>query len=114
MYLERRGNKYNSRRTEYHGTSYMSKKEAQKAWELDMLLNAGEIRSWQKQFKLSLDVNGVHITNYFLDFMVEKNDGTFDYIEIKSPATMTDTWKIKWKLAQAIFTDPSITWIVEK
>ena len=105
--------KYGNRRTEYHGTSYMSKKEANKAWELDCLKKAGKIKDWKKQFKLSLDVNGKHIGNYYLDFMIEENDGTLTYCEIKSPITMTDTWKLKWKLAQAIYTDPIINWVVE-
>jgi hypothetical protein len=106
-------NKYHNRRTGYHGTSYMSNKEADKAWELDQLKNNGDIKNWTKQFKLSIDVNGQHITNYYLDFMIEENDGTFTYLEIKSPITMTDTWKLKWKLSQALFTDPNIKWVVE-
>lgn len=113
-YFERRGNKYNNRRTDYHGTSYMSKKEAEKAWELDQLKNNGDIKDWTKQFKLSLDVNGVHIANYYLDFMIEENDGTFTYLEIKSPITMTPVWKMKWALSQALYTDPNIKWVVEK
>ena len=32
---------------------------------------------------------------------------------IKSPITMTPVWKIKWKLAQILFPDPNIRWIVE-
>lgn len=115
MYITRFNNKlkYGNRRTEYHGTSYMSKKEANKAWELDLLKNNGDIKDWTKQLKLSLDVNGVHIANYYLDFMIEENDGTFTYLEIKSPITCTDTWKLKWKLAQALYTDPNIKWVVE-
>lgn len=102
-YLQKWGSKYNSRRTEYHGTSYMSKKEAEYAWELDMRLNGGDIKGYQKQFKLSLDVNGEHICNYYVDFLVENTDGSVDAVEVKGYET--DVWKIKWKLAMALHGD---------
>lgn len=115
MYYQRFNNrlKYGNIPTEYKGGRYMSKKEARKALELDLLKNNGDIKNWGKQLKLSLDVNGQHIANYYLDFWVENNDGSLEYIEIKSPITQTDTWRMKWKLAQAIFTDPNIKWLVE-
>jgi len=115
MYYQRFNNKlkYGNIRTEYRGGSFMSKKEARKAQELDLLKENGDIKDWKKQFKLSLDVNGQHVTNYFLDFMIEENDGTFTYLEIKSPITCTDVWKLKWKLAQILYPDPNIKWTVE-
>lgn len=105
--------KYGNIRQEYHGTSYMSKKEARKAQELDLLLKSKKIKSWEKQKKLSLDINGKHIANYFLDFVIYYLDGSIEYLEIKSPITCTDTWKLKWKMAQAIYIDPRIKWTVE-
>ena len=105
--------KYNNRKTEYHGTSYMSNKEATKAWELDQLKKSGKIKDWKKQVKLSLDVNGKHICNYFMDFVIYEKDGGITYCEIKSPITQTPVWRVKWKLAQALITDPNITWVVE-
>jgi len=103
MYTQKYGTKYNSRRTEYHGSSYMSKKEAEYAWELDMRKNGGDIKNWEKQVKLSLDVNGVHIANYYMDFIIEHNDGSFEAVEIKGYET--DVWKMKWKMAQALYED---------
>lgn len=111
MFYQRYGTKYNSRRTEYHGTSYMSKKEAEKAWELDQLVKAGKIKGYKKQVKLSLDVNGVHIANYFMDFVVEENDGSQTCLEIKGYET--DLWRMKWRLAQAIYGD-TYKFILEK
>ena len=111
MYYQKWGNKYNSRRTEYHGTSYMSNKEAEYAYQLDMLLAAGEIKSYEKQVKLSLDVNGVHIANYYMDFVVTNNDDSLDAIEVKG--FETDVWKMKWKLAQALYGD-KYKFILEK
>jgi len=46
--------------------------------------------------------------------MIEENDGTFTYLEIKSPITMTPVWKMKWALSQALYSDPNIKWVVEK
>lgn len=111
MYIQRYGNKFNARRTGYHGTSYMSNKEAEYARNLDLLLSAGEIKSWEKQVKLSLDVNGVHIANYYMDFVVTNNDDSLDAVEVKG--FETDVWKMKWKLAQAIYGD-KYNFILEK
>ena|SRR3990167_11558840 len=104
-WYQRSGSKYNSRRTEYHGTIYQSKKEAQYAFDLDMLKNAGEIKDWKRQFKLDLRVNGEHIANYYVDFWVLQNDGREELHEVKSQITMTDTWRIKWRLTEVLFGD---------
>lgn len=115
MYYQRFNNrlKYGNVKQKYKGGAYDSKKEARKAQELDLLKDAGEILSWKAHQKLSLDVNGQHIANYFIDFIIENNDGSLEYLEIKSPITQTDVWRMKWKLAQAIYTDPNIKWTVE-
>ena len=105
--------KYGNIREEYRGGRFASKKEARKAQELDLLVRAKEIKGWEKQKKLSLDVNGKHIATYYLDFVIYENDGGITYCEIKSPITCTEVWKMKWKLAQAIYTDPNIKWVVE-
>lgn len=111
MWYQRKGNKYSNQKQTYNGYSYDSKKESQKAWDLDMLVKAGEIKSWERQVKVSLDVNGYHIANMFVDFKVINNDGSEEYIEIKSPITMTETWRLKRKLLEALH--PEIKYIVE-
>lgn len=115
MYRIRWNNKlkYGNVKSEYKGGIYDSKKEMRKAEELDLMVKAGEIKSWEKQKRLSLDVNGVHIANYYIDFVVYHNDGTVEYLEIKSPITQTPVWRIKWKLAQALLDKPNIKWTVE-
>lgn len=104
--------KYGNHRTTHNGFQYDSKKEAGYAMELDMQLKGRAIRSWERQVKLSLDVNGEHIANYFCDFLIHHIDGSREYVEIKSPITMTDVWKMKWKLSQALYKDPDISWTV--
>jgi len=91
---------HNVRQT-YNGYSYASKLEAKVAMDLDFQKKAGEIKDWQRQVKISLDVNGEHICNYYIDFIVEHNDGTLEYIEVKG--LEMPLWKLKWKLFQALY-----------
>jgi len=99
---------------EYRGGRFQSKKEARKAMELDSLKKDGEIKEWKGQHKLSLDVEGVHIANYYVDFMITHNDGSIEYLEVKSYITKTPVWRIKWKLSQALYNDRTTIWTVEQ
>lgn len=105
MWTQKKQNKYKAVRQTYQGYSYHSKKEAQKAFELDLLVRAGEIKGWDRQVKFSLDVKGEHVTNYFADFVVEHTDGTKEVVEIKSPITVTPIFKLKWRLLEILFGD---------
>ena len=60
--------KYNAVATEVEGIKFHSKREATRYQELKLMERAGEIKDLQLQVKYSLDVNGVHIANYFSDF----------------------------------------------
>ena len=95
--------KYYNKRQEYGGHSYMSKLEADVAWQLDMRIKAGEVKSYDRQVKISLDVKGHHICNYIIDFVVHCTDGTTEYLEAKG--FETDVWKMKWKLFEALYSD---------
>ena len=96
-------NKYNAKKSSYRGRSYHSGLERAYAEKLDWLKKAGEIESWTPQFKLSLDLNGVHIANYFMDFAVYYKDGRIEMHEVKGYET--DLWRMKWRLAKAIYQD---------
>ena len=91
----------------YNGRQYDSKLEAMVAGKLDMLKKAvnerNRVRSWEPQYKISIDINGVHICNYFIDFKVDFVDGRKEFWEAKGMET--DVWKIKWKLTKAIYPD---------
>jgi len=88
-----------------------SKFEAGKAQELELLLKAGEIKSFQEQVKIPLVVNGFHICNYYIDFVVKHNDGEIEYVETKGYAT--DVWKLKWKIFEALYDLPGNKLTVE-
>lgn len=89
------------KRKEYNGRIYASKFEAGYARDLDFLKKAKEIKDWIPQYKISLDVNGYHIANYYVDFLVINNDGTEEFHETKGFAT--DVFKLKWKLCEALY-----------
>lgn len=94
-------NKYGAIRQTYNGYNYASKRESTKAWELDQLVKAGEIKSWERQAKVELyGINGSHICDYKVDFLVTHNDGLLEFIEVKSPITATGEWRIKWRLLE--------------
>jgi len=98
-----RFNKYGAKSTQVDGVTYHSKFEAGYADELRLRLMAKDIKSWERQVKLDLKVNGVHITNYYIDFIVTHNDDSREFVEVKG--FETDLWKIKWKLLEATFDD---------
>lgn len=97
----RYGSKYGAKKQEYRGVSYHSKKEAGYAHDLAMRLSAGDIKDWQRQVKISLDVDGYHIANYYIDFVVTHNDDRLEYIEVKG--FETPEWRLKWKLFEALY-----------
>lgn len=85
----------------FKGRLYQSTKEAKYAQDLEYLKMAGEIKSYEPQYKLRLDVNGVHVCNIFVDFLVISKSGEEQLHEVKGKWLYAS--KIKWKLLQAIY-----------
>jgi hypothetical protein len=103
VYLQRRGNKYNAKKTTYNGHVYHSAKEADYAEQLDWRLKAGELKEWQRQVPIDLSVNGQRICTYVIDFWeLDKNDNEM-WTEIKG--FETSEWRFKWALFDAIHPD---------
>lgn len=100
IYFSRRGNKYNARKTKYNGRYYHSGLEAKYAENLDWRKKAGEIKEITPQYKISIDINGVHIANYFMDFKVVLPDGRIEMHEVKGAET--ELWRMKWRLSKAL------------
>ena len=101
MFTVRTKSKYGNEQKIYNGRVYHSKREALYAQELDLLKKAGEIKEWSPQFKLSLDVNGNHICNYYIDFYIIDKFGKEKIAEVKGYETAE--WKLKWRLCKALF-----------
>lgn len=96
-----RANKFNNKRQVYNGSKYMSQFEADFAQELDERVKNGEIKGWTKQFRISIDINGYHITNYFVDFCIEHLDQSFELVETKGFETAL--FIIKKRLLEAVW-----------
>lgn len=94
-------NKYHAKLTYYNGTLYHSQREANYAAELDMRVKGHDIKKWIRQIPIHLSVYGKEVTIYVIDFKIEHNDGSLEYVEVKG--FETDAWKIKWKLFEAIY-----------
>ena len=103
-------NKYGAKKTLYNGITYHSKFEAEYAQKLDWRVKAKDINSWDRQIKIPLDVNGKHICNYFIDFIIIHNDGKPEMVEIKGMETAT--WKLKFKLFLAIHKKEHPEWLI--
>ena len=103
VYMQYNGNKYHSKTTQVDGITYHSKLEAAYAQELTLRQRAKDIKSWERQVKLDLKVNGQHITNYYIDFIVHHNDGSREFVEVKG--FEQEVWKMKWKILEATFED---------
>ena len=78
--------KYGAKRTECAGRVFDSAHEAEVFRQLDFRVRAGELRGvvCQQPFQLPGGVK------YIADFVVLKNDGTYDVIDAKSDATKRD------------------------
>lgn len=95
--------KTNAYKTKIKGQIYDSKFEGEYSLYLDSLVKKGEITSYDRQVKISLDVNGYHICNYFIDYVAYHKDGITEYIECKG--IQMDVWKIKWRLFESLYGD---------
>jgi len=102
-YLTKSGNKYHAKSTMFEGVNYHSKLEASYAAELMLRKKAKDIKDWDRQVKLDLKINGVHITNYIIDFVIHHHDGSKEYVEVKGMEM--EIWKMKWKILEATFED---------
>jgi len=91
--------KYHNKPTTYKGVTYQSKLEAFVAKELDYLQMAKEILEWDRQIRIPLEIGDAKLgICYYCDFKVMHNDGSIEYIEVKSKATKTALWKLKWAI----------------
>ena len=102
-FSNKRTNKFNAKKTEYNGRYYDSILEANYAEQLDWRIKAGEIKEVIPQYKISIDIDSVHIANYYMDFKVILSDGTIEMHEVKGMET--PLWRMKWRLSIALNPD---------
>lgn len=84
----------------YSGVRYDSLGEARYAAELDLKCRMRQILSWDRQFKVPLEVAGIRLGNMVVDFRVLELDGTYSWVEFKGMRTALFNWKEKHLRAQ--------------
>ena len=97
----KRGSKFGNTPKFFNGRLYHSIKEANYAATLELLKKAGEIKDYTPQYTISLDVNGEHINDVIVDFLVMGKYGRKELHEVKGYPTLA--WRRSWKLLKAIY-----------
>ena len=102
MYTQSRS-KYRAVKTEYNGVRYDSRFEAGVAQTLDWRLKAGEIKDWERQYKIECIPYNCHgdavhkcKLSHKVDFRVHELDGTFTLLEAKGIETADYRLRRKW------------------
>lgn len=97
-------NKYHAKSCHCHAGHYHhSKFEAGYCDQLHLLKKNGDILDILTQKKFSFDINGVHITNYYADFVVVDKDGITSVHETKG--FKTQDYIIKRQLFKALYSE---------
>jgi hypothetical protein len=102
-------NKYRNSKTKIDGINFDSQKEADYYSKLKLLERAKEIVKFERQVKMPIEINGIHIAYYILDFKVYYPNGNIKHIDIKAKDKKTNKWittdvfKLKKKLIEAIY-----------
>lgn len=86
----------------FNGRLYHSTLEAQYAETLNLLMRAGELKLVEAQPSFTLSVNSQKICVIKPDFLVVTKHDEEQIHEVKSLATQTPIWKVKWRLLQAL------------
>ena len=103
-YKKQYRNKYLNKSCRCHsGHQHDSRFEAGYCDELALQVKVGHIKSYEIQKQYSLDINGSHICNHIVDFVVTNKLGLIEIHETKGFATRD--WRIKWKLFEALYPD---------
>ena len=76
-------NKYRNTKKTVDGINFDSEKEANYYSKLKLLERANEILKFERQVKMPIEINDIHISYYILDFKVYYPNGDIKYIDIK-------------------------------
>ena len=84
--------------------------EADYCNELLLLKKARKIKDFSTQHKIEIVVNGQHICNHYVDFLVTVKKGKVEYHEVKGYEQ--EVWKLKRRLVVALY--PDVPYIVKR
>lgn len=101
MYTQRKVSKYKNIKTTYNGQKYDSAFEASVACDLDIRLKAGEIASWERQYKVEMWAYNCHgekamKVSHKVDFRVHEIDGSYTLLEAKGIETSDYKMRRNW------------------
>lgn len=86
------------------GIRFDSQKEAAYYGTLKLRMKAGDIKSFRRQVRYKIEINGIKITTYVADFVVLNWDGTKEIIDVKSSFTKTlAPYRMKKQLMLALY-----------
>lgn len=95
--------KYGNLKTEYNGTVFHSKKEAEYAKTLDWMKKittpSDRVLRYDMQVPFQIIMNGIKIAKYIADFKVFYADGSEEIIDVKG--VRTNIYVLKKKLVEA-------------
>lgn len=106
------GKKWYANAKKYKGSA--SKGEYYRLKDLELLEKAREIQNLRAQVKIPLKVNKILITTYIADAVYEEKvgDNWQLIVEDHKGSWLTPIFKIKWKLAKALF--PEVTFRIHQ
>ena len=91
--------KYRAQRTDRHGLSFASKREADRYDDLLLMQRAGEISNLQVQPRYPLVINGIKIATYVADFQWRDKNGNSIVADAKGVRTAAYIMKRKMMAA---------------
>ena len=111
----RRFSKYNAKKVEVDGIKFDSKAEAEYYLHLKEKVDNGEIRSFERQIRITLQegfylegIKGkIRAITYVVDFVVTNQDGSITYIDVKG--IETDVFQLKRKMFMHKYQTPLVT-----
>jgi hypothetical protein len=97
--------KYNAKKTEYNGVMFDSKKEANRAMELDLLIRGKVVEKVEYQPVFDCIIEDKKICKYKADFKVFYLDGHIEYEDVKGckKCSAYSMFRLKKKLVEALF-----------
>lgn len=96
-----RTNKFNARKKKLDGYTYDSTFESEYAAELRMRKLGKEIKDWERQYPVRIEIDGVHVLTTKVDFLIHHNDGSKELVETKGVETAD--YRIRKKLIELVW-----------
>jgi hypothetical protein len=108
-----RPNKYNAKKTLCRDHWHPSKLEARVCGELYLRKLANDIKDFERQKRVRLEIDGCYIGTCIPDFYVTHNDGSVEFVEAKGMEL--PKWTKDWRILQHMYKDdPTVKFSVIK